>query len=159
MVENGQQVVLLDDLIIDIKNYTLNHPGGKKVLTANIGRDISKFFYGGYQYENFKGKNDIHTHSAEARALCQEMVIGVLEKNYASEFSAKLSQVSEQVGTATNTFIFKSNEARVGVQTYYSDINMIGKHSWFAAQRRKACADSTLSAAALSLNFTKLIKT
>ena len=53
MIAEGRQLVLLDDLIIDIKNYALNHPGGKKVLVGNIGRDISKFFYGGYQYENF----------------------------------------------------------------------------------------------------------
>jgi len=38
----------LDDLIIDIINYLGNHPGGKRVMTANIGRDVTKFFYGGY---------------------------------------------------------------------------------------------------------------
>jgi cytochrome b involved in lipid metabolism len=31
----------------------INHPGGKFVVEANIGRDISKFFYGGYSMENY----------------------------------------------------------------------------------------------------------
>jgi cytochrome b involved in lipid metabolism len=28
-----------------------NHPGGKFVIEHNIGRDVSKFFYGGYSLD------------------------------------------------------------------------------------------------------------
>ena len=40
--------MILDDLVLDIENYMDNHPGGRFLLEHNIGRDISKFFYGGY---------------------------------------------------------------------------------------------------------------
>jgi cytochrome b involved in lipid metabolism len=45
----------LDDLILDISKYQFYHPGGAFLLKYNIGRDISKFFYGGYQLENYAG--------------------------------------------------------------------------------------------------------
>ena len=48
----GQELVVLDDLVLDISKYKFYHPGGLFVLEHNIGRDISKFFYGGYQLEN-----------------------------------------------------------------------------------------------------------
>ena len=39
-----------------------NHPGGKFVIEHNIGRDISKFFFGGYSLEYSSGLHT-HTHS------------------------------------------------------------------------------------------------
>lgn len=52
MMQQGKLLVILDDLVVDVKGYMTNHPGGKKVLQTNIGRDVSKFFYGGYQMGN-----------------------------------------------------------------------------------------------------------
>jgi len=43
-----KKLVILDNLILDVGEYMDNHPGGKFLLEHNIGRDISKFFYGGY---------------------------------------------------------------------------------------------------------------
>ena len=40
--------MIFDDLIIDVSYIASAHPGGEEVITTNIGRDISKFFYGGY---------------------------------------------------------------------------------------------------------------
>lgn len=45
------QLVILDDLVLDVSEYMSNHPGGKFLLEHNIGRDISKFFYGGYSQD------------------------------------------------------------------------------------------------------------
>ena len=128
LIKEGRMLVLLDDLIIDIKNYIPNHPGGKKVLLGNIGRDISKFFYGGYQYENLNQVDDTHTHSSDAKALALELVIGVLEKSFPSETKVKLKNISEKVGMLTKTFTFESESKREGLQTYYSDLSMMGKH-------------------------------
>jgi cytochrome b involved in lipid metabolism len=47
-VRGGEQLVTLDDLVLDVSSFKYNHPGGKFVVEYNIGRDISKFFYGGY---------------------------------------------------------------------------------------------------------------
>lgn len=52
MVLKGSKFVILDDYVIDIGPFLGYHPGGKFVLEHNIGRDITKFFYGGYSLEN-----------------------------------------------------------------------------------------------------------
>lgn len=77
-VAGGEQLVLLDDLILDIRSFKSSHPGGKFVLQHNIGRDISKFFYGGYQLENSSGLKP-YTHSNVARSIINKLVIGRLE--------------------------------------------------------------------------------
>ena len=50
-----RNLVVMDNLILDLGEYGLLHPGGKFVIEANIGRDISKFFYGGYSMVNSPG--------------------------------------------------------------------------------------------------------
>ena len=54
------------------------HPGGTFSLSQNIGRDISKFFYGGYSLEN-KIKVPEHRHSNDARMIVNDLIIGRLE--------------------------------------------------------------------------------
>ncbi len=53
------------------------HPGGKFNLTHNLGRDVSKFFFGGYSLVNsFNVKP--HTHSQPALDIVKSLVVGVL---------------------------------------------------------------------------------
>ena len=47
-----KRLVILDNKVIDFGEYDDFHPGGKFVLLKNIGRDISKFFYGSYKLVN-----------------------------------------------------------------------------------------------------------
>lgn len=47
MIEEGRKLILLDDLVLDVEGYMFVHPGGKFLIENNVGRDISKFFYGG----------------------------------------------------------------------------------------------------------------
>ncbi len=54
-IKFGAQYVILDDLVIDVKDFQFQHPGSKFVIQQNIGRDISKFFYGGYSMEDNLG--------------------------------------------------------------------------------------------------------
>lgn len=51
-IKKGEKLVILDDMVVDISGFLLTHPGGRFALQHNIGRDISKFFYGGYTLEN-----------------------------------------------------------------------------------------------------------
>lgn len=44
---------MLDNLVLDVTNFFDEHPGGKFSLEHNIGKDVSKFFHGGYSLENF----------------------------------------------------------------------------------------------------------
>jgi len=46
--EHGEQLCILDDLVLDVKEYMENHPGGRFLISHTVGTDISKFFYGGY---------------------------------------------------------------------------------------------------------------
>lgn len=47
-------------------------------MSQNIGRDVSKFFYGGYSLESYVTP---HHHSNKARIAVNSLIIGVLEKN------------------------------------------------------------------------------
>ena len=47
-LRQGMKLVLLDDLVLDVSNFIGQHPGGEEVITRNIGRDVSKYYYGGY---------------------------------------------------------------------------------------------------------------
>jgi cytochrome b involved in lipid metabolism len=42
----------MNDLILDVKHYQFIHPGGQFLVEKNVGRDIGKYFDGGYQMEN-----------------------------------------------------------------------------------------------------------
>ena len=45
-------MVILDDLVLNVEKFKCEHPGGRFLLEHSIGRDISKYFYGGYTLEN-----------------------------------------------------------------------------------------------------------
>jgi len=47
-VKAGKMLVILDDMVLDLEPFLVRHPGGAYVFKRNVGRDISKFFYGGY---------------------------------------------------------------------------------------------------------------
>jgi cytochrome b involved in lipid metabolism len=63
-----------------VKEYMDNHPGGRHTLEHNIGRDISKFFYGGYGLDGnaVRGGTKRHTHSNIARAVAEGLAIARL---------------------------------------------------------------------------------
>lgn len=70
LLAEGRKLVILDDRIIDLDNFEQNHPGGKHLIYTNIGRDISKFFHGGYSLEN--GATP-HKHSNYAWTIVNEL--------------------------------------------------------------------------------------
>jgi len=49
-------------------------------LYQNIGRDVSKFFHGGYSLEN-KSKVPEHRHSNDARMIVNDLIIGKFESS------------------------------------------------------------------------------
>jgi cytochrome b involved in lipid metabolism len=54
-IEGGEELVIIDDLVLNVGKFKSEHPGGKFLLEHNVGRDISKYFYGGYVLENTTG--------------------------------------------------------------------------------------------------------
>jgi cytochrome b involved in lipid metabolism len=67
--------VLLDDLILDISDFQYSHPGGLYLLANTVGRDISKYFYGGYSHEQ---GYPAHNHSRVAKEILDSIAIGRL---------------------------------------------------------------------------------
>ena len=74
---NGRKLVILDTLVLDVTKFIDQHPGGRFVLSHNIGRDISKFFYGGYSLEDNMGQKPAspYTHSTFARMIVNDLAI------------------------------------------------------------------------------------
>jgi len=65
-IASGEQLVILDDLVLDVSRFMSEHPGGTFLIKHNIGRDISKFYYGGYALEN-RANQQPYTHSNLSR--------------------------------------------------------------------------------------------
>jgi len=80
-IVNGRQLCILDDLVLDIGKFINQHPGGRFVLQHNIGRDISKFFHGGYSLEGNLGTQPArgYAHTALARLIVNDLAIAVFE--------------------------------------------------------------------------------
>ena len=76
-IQNGRKLIILDELVLDVELYTDQHPGGRFVLQHNIGRDISKFFYGGYQLEGNLGASPAkgYAHSSYAKRIVNDLAI------------------------------------------------------------------------------------
>lgn len=54
--------MLFDNEVIQLPfQYQYLHPGGKKLILESLGKDIGRYFIGGYKYEGMKKK---YTHKA-----------------------------------------------------------------------------------------------
>ena len=72
-------MVVLDDLVLDVTKFSNSHPGGRFLIEKNRGKDISKFFHGGYNYEPMDGGWE-HTHSNYARLIVNDLIVARLEQ-------------------------------------------------------------------------------
>jgi len=74
--------VLLDDLVLDVKEFIYHHPGGRFVIRHNVGTDIGKFFFGGYTMENnLEGVAQGYSHSSYAKLIVNDLAIAIYEKD------------------------------------------------------------------------------
>jgi cytochrome b involved in lipid metabolism len=60
---DGEKYLIVDNLVLDVKEFIRAHPGGKFVIGRCIGLDISKYFFGGYEMES----GTVHSHSYYAK--------------------------------------------------------------------------------------------
>lgn len=67
-IEAGKKYVILDDYVLDCSRFMKQHPGGLFLISQHIGRDVSKFFYGGYKLEA-KASKGLHKHSNTAYSI------------------------------------------------------------------------------------------
>lgn len=76
-LKRGEQLVVLDNLVLDVSRFKNNHPGGRFLLEYNVGKDISKYFYGCYIMEVGTYLKP-WTHSNQARKVINTISIGQL---------------------------------------------------------------------------------
>ena len=77
-VAAGMSLLIFDNLVLNLNGYEKLHPGGKFVLRQNYGRDVSKFFNGGYSLMQGPGIKP-HHHSAHALKILKGLIVGVLK--------------------------------------------------------------------------------
>lgn len=69
-------MVKFNNFILDVEDFTFDHPGGAFLLKANIGTDIGKYFYGVMAMEESVRH---HEHSRFASEIASKMIIARLE--------------------------------------------------------------------------------
>jgi cytochrome b involved in lipid metabolism len=67
-------------MVLEVSRYLDEHPGGKFLLEHTIGRDVSKFFYGGYALDgnNTRKGSKRKNHSNVARSVVEQLAIAKL---------------------------------------------------------------------------------
>lgn len=108
------------------------HPGGSYLIKHNIGKDVSKYFYGGYSLDgNVMGVNAVgHFHSNFARKLVNKLAIAKYESFDASQEICKLT-VKERVTVATQTIRFKVVDKKPPVEhfkSFFPGLKELGKN-------------------------------
>ena len=109
-IKQGKKLWILDDIVLDLSEFASKHPGGSFVINHSIGKDISKFFYGGYAMDSnspsLPNKAITWNHSNTARKIVNQLAVAKFVKSKTPVFSAKISdQVS--LNTHTTTFTLK----------------------------------------------------
>ena len=125
-VLGGEHLVILDDLILDVSHFMTEHPGGKFLIEHHVGRDVSKFFYGGYVLENGAGLSP-HRHSNVARTIVNGIVVGRLI-NRAQTFTVRTT-ATQVINRFSKTFIMRVEGPDSGWRAPSStDISQFGRH-------------------------------
>ena len=68
-VKAGKQLVVIDNLVLEQGRYHQVHPGGKFSIKQTVGRDISKYFYGGFSLLSPKTGRPPYQHSLKALSV------------------------------------------------------------------------------------------
>jgi len=96
---------------LDLSEFAENHPGGTWLINYTLGRDISKFFYGGYALDgnsaNPKSGNESHCHSNIARKIVNKYVIATLARDMPRMTAAMDHQSTFDINSVTKSFVFK----------------------------------------------------
>ena len=114
-VSEGEQLVILDGFVLNVTEFIGLHPGGRYMLKHNIGRDISKFFYGGYSMEGNLGGGAPkagHVHSNYARMIVNDLIIGNYEKHITVQSTICRIKTEKivRLNDTTSIFFFESED-------------------------------------------------
>ena len=95
------------------------------MLEKNLGRDIAKYYDGGYTMENSNGQKPIR-HSYQARIIINQLTVAYLN-NRAPSFEVTVDS-QHKLNSHSSVFVFKAAKVIPGVKSYYSDFSLIVRH-------------------------------
>jgi len=126
-IRDGAVLCSLDDLILDVGGFMSRHPAGKFLIQNCIGRDMGKFFHGGYKMEDADNNVQIrpYRHSMAARKIIQELVIGRIETKAREAFCKVVKKVD--IGIDTANFYFEAIDGHKHWSLFYKDVRHLGK--------------------------------
>ena len=133
-ISEGKDLVLLDNMVLDVSKFIFHHPGGKFLLKHNVGRDISKFFYGAYALEGHANGQPQkgHLHSSYARKIVNTLILAKFDSKIVptTTYCKLRTDLTIKVNATTSTFYFESinREPVTNFKTLYPGLNMITKH-------------------------------
>ena len=103
-VENGEQLVTLENFVVDVSSFMKHHPGGEFVFKQNIGRDITKYFFGGQALE--PRKVSPHQHSNAAKRILKSLIIGKLGNTTPTQYM-KLNKMDSALNKSGTIIVYK----------------------------------------------------
>ena len=136
-LHNGEMLMILDDLVLDVSQFYKVHPGGKFVIEHTVGTDIAKFFYGGYSLEgNMKPTPAFgFRHSNYARIIANDLAIARFDcpADGSTESFCRLRwDLDNEVNKLTRSFVLETldQKPRKNYKTYYPGLKNLTKHFW-----------------------------
>lgn len=128
--------------MLDCTDFISFHPGGRFVIETNVGRDISKFFYGGYCLEGNGGGSPStgYNHSNYAMVIANDLAIAINCKETNPDITLTVCNTerthmwTKSVGTVF--FEAKDGKPQPNFKNFYSGFHMLGKHYKLRALER-----------------------
>ena len=78
-IKKGEKLSILDDKALNVQDYMEHHPAGRFLIEHCVGRDMSKFYYGGYSLENYSGnKPKRYPHGYIPAKIVDDLVVAHL---------------------------------------------------------------------------------
>ena len=119
--------------MLDVTKFANSHPGGRFLIEKNKGKDISKFFHGGYNYEPSDGGSN-HTHSNYARTIVNDLIVARLHQKRSSAIVKVISQCKASKSGTISTYGLnyahyeEENTLTGQIKLFNPDVATLGKH-------------------------------
>lgn len=124
-------MVILDNLVLNVEEFMMVHPGGRFVMKRVIGTDISKFFFGGYCMEgNLEGVSPGYNHSSYARMIVNDLAFAIYEGDIpVTREQVHMSQSqSKEIKKSLKNVVLEHITVQEAFHSFYDDERMLGKH-------------------------------
>ena len=111
------------------------------MLEKSNGKDISKYFHGGYSLEPLQGAPN-HSHSNYARTIVNSLIVARYVSNKESVVSTIESATSRSQHESVKTFKLtvasrEEQDAKLLIHNFYPDFETMGRHYLVQEQEKE----------------------